>query len=230
MITPTRATSVGLLLSGGLDSAILLVHLLEQGHRVQPFYVRFHLFWEREELLAVVRLLRTHRCASLGKLVTFDVPLFDLYRDHWSLSGRDVPGAETPDEAVYLPGRNALLIVKPAVWCQMHGIEKLALASLGTSPFHDATDEFFTDFQSALNRPATDPLQIIRPFSTLDKRQVMQLASDFPLELTFSCLAPVGGLHCGQCNKCAERMEAFQSIGRQDRTRYASTVCAASMS
>ena len=31
---------IGLLLSGGLDSSILLGHLLAHGRRVQPFYIR----------------------------------------------------------------------------------------------------------------------------------------------------------------------------------------------
>ena len=33
----------------------------------------------------------------------------------------------------------------------------------------------------------------------------MALGRGLPLELTFSCIAPVAGQHCGRCNKCAER-------------------------
>ncbi|HEY5599987.1 MAG TPA: 7-cyano-7-deazaguanine synthase, partial [Candidatus Manganitrophaceae bacterium] len=43
-----------------------------------------------------------------------------------------------------------------------------------------------------------------------------------PLELTFSCIAPKGRLHCGRCNKCAERIRAFRSSGFSDPTRYGS--------
>jgi 7-cyano-7-deazaguanine synthase len=42
-----------------------------------------------------------------------------------------------------------------------------------------------------------------------------------PLELTFSCIAPAGSLHCGQCNKCAERQRAFRLSSMPDPTRYA---------
>jgi 7-cyano-7-deazaguanine synthase len=42
-----------------------------------------------------------------------------------------------------------------------------------------------------------------------------------PLELTFSCLRPVGGLHCGRCNKCAERRRGFAEAGLPDPTQYA---------
>ena len=54
---------------------------------------------------------------------------------------------DTPDDAVYLPGRNPLLLVKAVVWCHLHGIDQLALAPLGSNPFADATDEFFAEFR-----------------------------------------------------------------------------------
>ena len=48
----------------------------------------------------------------------------------------------------------------------------------------------------------------------------MRLGRDYPLGLTFSCIAPERGLHCGGCNKCAERQEAFRDAGMADPTRY----------
>ena len=49
----------------------------------------------------------------------------------------------------------------------------------------------------------------------------MLLGRGDPLELTFSCIAPVGDLHCGRCNKCFERRAAFRLIDMVDPTRYA---------
>jgi 7-cyano-7-deazaguanine synthase len=221
-MTPANPDTIGLLLSGGLDSAILLGHLLGRGERVQPFYVRSHLLWESKELWAARRFLSALASPWLRELVVFDQPLEDLYEEHWSLTGRGVPDAATPDSAVYLPGRNALLLIKPALWCRLHGIGQLALGVLGSNPFSDATPEFFDEFQSALERATDAPLRFLRPFAQFDKRQVMELGRGLPLELTFSCIAPSGGLHCGQCNKCAERMAAFRDAAIEDRTRYAS--------
>ena len=42
-----------------------------------------------------------------------------------------------------------------------------------------------------------------------------------PLGETFSCLRPVGGRHCGRCNKCAERRAGFGAAGMTDPTEYA---------
>lgn len=216
---PTART--GLLLSGGLDSSILLGHLLDLGHRVQPFYIRSQLVWEEEELRAVRRFLQAIRSPKLGDLVVLDLPLADLYGDHWSVTGRGIPDGASPDEAVYLPGRNALLVVKAAIWCQLNGVGQLALGVLGSNPFTDATAGFFGALESALGLALDTRIRIVYPFAQLDKRRVMELGRSLPLGLTFSCLAPVGRLHCGQCNKCAERKAAFRLIGADDPTRYA---------
>lgn len=213
-------TPIGLLISGGLDSAILLGHLLEEGRRVQPFYIDCGLVWQAAERRALEQFLRAMAGPWLAPLVTLELPLGDLYARHWSVTGRDVPLAGSTDEAVYLPGRNALLVVKAGLWCQMHDVAELALATLGSNPFSDATAEFFRDLESTLNRSAGAPLRVVRPFGQLDKRQVMELGRRYPLQWTFSCIAPVDGLHCGRCNKCAERQAAFRLIEMADPTVY----------
>jgi 7-cyano-7-deazaguanine synthase len=112
----------------------------------------------------------------------------------------------------------------------MHGIEELALAPLLTNPFPDATTAFFDSFERTLSQAVERPLRIVRPFGNLHKREVMHLGRELPLELTFSCIDPVHqspdetdlpGLHCGRCNKCAERQAAFKDAGMEDRTKYA---------
>jgi 7-cyano-7-deazaguanine synthase len=103
----------------------------------------------------------------------------------------------------------------------MHGIAHLALATLANNPFPDATPVFFERFAEMLHEAMEGRIQIARPFSHLTKNRVLELGRGLPLELTFSCLAPIDGMHCGHCNKCAERRRAFQSVAIDDPTRYA---------
>ncbi len=221
MISDSPGVPIGLLLSGGLDSGILLGELLRRGFRVHPLYVRSDLVWQGAELAAARRYLAALARAELGELVVLDLPLADLYEDHWSVTGHDPPPAESPDEAVYMPGRSALLLIKPALWCQLHNVNRLAMGVLGSNPFADAEADFFDTFESALNHAVGGRLQMIRPFAELSKREVMLLGRELPLELTFSCIAPRAGVHCGDCNKCAERKAAFRMIDSEDPTRYA---------
>jgi 7-cyano-7-deazaguanine synthase len=153
--------------------------------------------------------------------VVLDQPVQDLYGSHWSVTGRGTPDETTPDEAVFLPGRNPLLLMKAGLWCQLHGVQRLALAPLHSNPFPDASPEFFDGFAALLTRALGEPLSIVRPFATLEKRQVMELGRGVPWQYSFSCIAPVQGEHCGACNKCAERQAAFAAIGTPDPTCYA---------
>jgi 7-cyano-7-deazaguanine synthase len=216
-----RQSATGLLLSGGVDSAVLLDQLLGRGWQVVPFYVRTGCIWQGAEIGAVERFLAAMTRPALDPLVILDMPLADLYGEHWSMSGAAVPDDATPDEAVFLPGRNPLLLIKPAMWCLMHGVEHLAMGTLANNPFDDATAEFFARFREMLATATGTHLQIARPLERLTKDQVLEMGHHLPLELTFSCLSPLGRLHCGACNKCAERQAAFRNAGMVDATTYA---------
>jgi 7-cyano-7-deazaguanine synthase len=215
-----QSLPLGVLLSGGLDSSILLATLLQCGRPVRPFYIRTDVVWAAAELCAIGRFLAAVDSPRLDDLVVFDLPLSDLYQNHWSITGINVPGDTTPDEAVFLPGRNALLAIKPLIWCQQNGINELALAVLQGNPFADAQPEFFAAFGAAMTHGGGAPVRVIRPFAGMSKADVLALGRDLPLVHTFSCIAPQKGLHCGRCNKCGERRQAFASLGLTDPTTY----------
>lgn len=220
-MSPPAPVETGLLLSGGVDSAVLLDQLLGRSCRIVPFYVRMGCVWQEAELAAVKRFLASFNHPGLRKLVVLDMPVADLYGKHWSTTGANFPDNTSPDEAVFLPGRNPLLLIKPALWCAAHGVHQLAMATLASNPFDDATPEFFARFTDMIRVATGMSLEIARPFERFGKAHVLELGRELPLELTFSCLAPVGDQHCGCCNKCAERQRAFEAAGIDDRTAYA---------
>jgi 7-cyano-7-deazaguanine synthase len=220
-VETSSSATIGVLLSGGLDSSILLAHLARRGQRVQPIYVAGGLVWERAELAAARAMLARLHEARVGPLVVLQLPLADLYGAHWSTGTDGVPDANTPDEAVYLPGRNPLLLVKSRLWCQLNGIERLALGTLQNNPFADATPRFMANFAAVLDEAMSGRVALEQPLAALGKPEVLRLGADLPLELTLSCLAPQGGLHCGRCNKCHERRAAFAAAGLADPTDYA---------
>jgi 7-cyano-7-deazaguanine synthase len=220
--TPT----VAVLISGGVESAVLCGDYLRSHRRVQPIYVSCGLYWERDELAAARAFLDAiagEGGGELAPLVVLDEPIRDVYGPHWSTDGEGVPASGTPDEDVYLPGRNLLLTVKSALWCQLRKVPELALGSLATNPFSDGTPEFFNRLEAVIGQALSGSPRLIRPFARLHKPDVIALGDGLPLELTFSCIRPVDGLHCGACSKCAERRDGFRDAGRIDRTRYADT-------
>ena len=148
MTNQRRATAV--LLSAGLDSAVLAAS--EARHaRVHPIYVSTGLAWESEERAMVSRLLQAPCFLGLEPIATLDFTVRDLYSPtHWALRGAP-PAFDTPDEDVYLTGRNVILLTKAAIYCAQHDIDRVAIGPLAGNPFPDATPEFFAAMASALS-------------------------------------------------------------------------------
>lgn len=212
--------SICVLASGGSDSSILLVDLAERHAKVIPLYIRNGLVWEEAELYWLRRFLKAVNRPEIGPLQVLDLPMQDVYGVHWSMTGEAVPDHASGWEDVYLPGRNLILLAKTVVYCGLNGIDAIALGPLKTNRFEDSSPEFFSGFQQLAQRALNRPLEILTPFSQLSKQEVMERGRRLPLELTYSCLKPHGKMHCGACNKCAERMAAFSDARLKDRTRY----------
>jgi 7-cyano-7-deazaguanine synthase len=157
---------------------------------------------------------------TLAPPQVFQLPLAQVYGTHWSNTGHDVPDAHSPDAAVDLPGRNLLVVLQAAIWCHLNGIPTLALGLLKSNPFPDSTPQFFAAYEQALNLGLDANLELVRPYSSLTKAEVLRRGQQFPLELTWSCMQPHGDVHCGQCNKCFERRKAFAAAGLSDHTTY----------
>ena len=209
-----------MLVSGGLDSAVLLVRLLRTGGRLLPVYLRCGCSWEAAELHWLHRLLGAVRSPRLAPLRVIEVPLRSTYGAHWSLTGRNVPGADSPDATVYLPGRNLLLLSHAGILCAQQGISTIALGTLRGNPFGDATPRFFRQAAASLSLALGRSIRVRAPLRRMTKPQLIRATAHTPWRLTFSCLAPRGRRHCGRCNKCAERRRAFRDAGIADPTVY----------
>jgi 7-cyano-7-deazaguanine synthase len=213
-------SELAVLISGGLDSAVLLGEAVHMGKTVHPLYIRCGLYWEPTELEYLGMFLKSLAGANLRPLQILDMPIRDVYKCHWSVSGDKVPDADSPDEAVFLPGRNVLLLSKALLWCHLEGVPALALAVLSANPFPDATPDFFRAYQDVVNEAVGGNVAVLRPYAGLSKVAVVQRGRDLPLQWTFSCMQPHRGRHCGACNKCAERMRAFREAAVADPTVY----------
>jgi len=217
----TTKGSVVALVSGGPDSAVLLQSLAGRFSRVFPVYIRAGLRWERAELKALKGLLSAVHFPRVAPLRVMFLPARDVYGAHWSITGRRTPGIRSADRSVYLPGRNLLLIAKAAVLCPGLKAGSIAIGTLRGNPFGDGTRCFRYDMGKAVSRALETRIRVIAPFARLRKEEVLRSGRGLPLHRTFSCLSPSGRLHCGKCNKCAERRAAFRAAGIPDQTRYA---------
>jgi 7-cyano-7-deazaguanine synthase len=218
------------LLSGGLDSAVLVAEEAQQAD-VQPIYVSVGLAWETAERRVVDQLMDARamgaRVRPVARLV---VDTTDVYPSaHWAMRGAP-PGYHTPDEDVYLPGRNIVLLSKAAIYCAAAGIGRIVIGTLDHNPFPDASPAFRQTLAAALSLGLAHAIAIDAPYASVSKAEVIRRGARLgvALGLTLSCMNPVATpstsssvRHCGLCSKCRERHDAFLEAGVADPTDYA---------
>jgi 7-cyano-7-deazaguanine synthase len=213
------------MLSGGLDSAVLAASEA-QTYVVHPVYVAGGLAWEEGEQTIIRRLLSVAPFTAgnrIHPLKRLEFSLRDVYPPaHWALTGTP-PAYDTPDEDVYLHGRNIALLSKAAVYAASRKIARIVVAPLAGNPFPDATPQFFAALNAAFTLGLAAPIEVAAPFAHLHKPDVVKIGNELgvPFELTLSCMNPSGTIHCGRCSKCRERRDAFQAAGVTDPTTYA---------
>ena len=208
------------LVSGGIESAVLLNDALGRYDHVTPLYIRNHLRWEDTEIFCLKNFVRSLKQTNLKPLVILDLTMRDLYENHWSITGIKIPSKKSTDESVYLPGRNIVFLSKAACYAAMKGISVIEIGVLQGNPFPDATKAFFKKMSQVLSLGLNKEIEILAPFQKMKKEDVIAHSKKLPLEFTFSCLNPKGYEHCGECNKCVERKKAFFAAGVFDKTKY----------
>ena len=211
-----------MLLSGGLDSAVLAADEAQTRH-VHPVYVAGGLAWEDGEQRVVQELLSHPPLAGrVAPLVRLEFSMRDVYAPtHWAITGTP-PAYDTPDEDVYLHGRNVALLEgrglrRDPKYCPARR------RAAGGNPFPDATPQFFAAFSTALSLGLDAAIQIVAPYSHLHKVDVIKRGAELgvPFEFTLSCMNPAGILHCGllqQVPRAPRRLRRSRIAG-SDRLR-----------
>lgn len=211
------------LLSGGLDSVVMMALEQAAGRQVWPVHLRTGLAWEAAEAVAIAQVLSDAPFSGrLRPVTTLQVDMRDVYpATHWAVRGEARPYLD-PDETVYLEGRNITLIAKTAVFCAAHDIGRVVLGPLAGNPFPDASPAFFDAMARAMSIGLAHQLEIVAPLSHLHKDAVILMGRDLGVrfEHTLSCNGPIGNRHCGRCSKCRERRDAFRDAGVEDPTDY----------
>jgi len=138
----SRQGSSLVMLSGGLDSAVLAAQEART-YVVHPVYVAGGLAWEEGEQRIVRQLLRrppfSNGANPVQPLARLEFSMRDVFpAAHWAIIGTP-PAYDTPDEDVFLHGRNIALLSKAAVYAASRKISRIVVAPLAGNPFPDGT-------------------------------------------------------------------------------------------
>lgn len=220
-----------ILLSGGLDSTVLLHYVAKRLGRTPIHALSFHYGQKHSLELEMAR--RQAAAAAVAEHLVLDIAVFaELAK---SASTLVMGGGETPDLATlsaaerrqpptYVPNRNMILLALAAAAAEARGIEEVYYGAQAQDEYGywDCTADFLERINRLLALNRVRPVRVLAPFVALKKAEEIRLAAELGVDLgrTWSCYRGAA-LHCGLCPTCVERRAAFRAAGVPDPTRYA---------
>ena len=219
------------LLSGGLDSSVLLHLVARQLHDGAIYAISFD-YGQRHarELDCATRQAVTvgvteHRIVDasfFAELVRGGTSLVEGGAEVPDLA--DVPEADRVQPPTYVPNRNMMLLSMAAAYAEASGIHDVYYGAQAQDEYGywDCTTEFLTGLNAvfALNRrtPVTVHAPLMHQSKADNVRMGLELGVDFAQ--TWSCYRG-GKSACGTCPTCVERLKAFAAAGMEDPIPYA---------
>jgi 7-cyano-7-deazaguanine synthase len=228
----TPKTKAVVLLSGGLDSTVLLASTLHAGRQVLPIafdYGQRH----RQELFAAREIQRAFRYPKGDwdvhslKIVDLDA-LNTVAKGSSQLGDLPVPHghyAEESMKATVVPNRNMTMLALATAYAISNGAAEVAYAAHAGDHtiYPDCRPAFAEVMRKAISLcdyESRTPL-LVTPFISISKADIVIIGRDLsaPMHLTYSCYEGREH-HCGLCGTCVERKEAFEVAGVKDPTQY----------
>jgi 7-cyano-7-deazaguanine synthase len=208
------------LLSGGLDSTVVLALALEKKRECVALsfdYGQRHLI----ELTYAKKIASFYGIAH--RVIKIDSNAFDrssLVKELSVPKDRDLNQiASSGIPNTYVPARNTLFLAYAAGQAEMVNAREIYAGPnlLDRNPYPDCRPGFYKAFQEVLNvatKQASDgnPPTLLTPLINMNKKAIVQESRrlQIPIHLTFSCYDPSkDGTACQRCDACQIRLDAF---------------------
>lgn len=218
------------LLSGGMDSAVLLacvlktlgrgpVHALSfdygQRHRRELECAR----WQAKTLGAA-----EYRAIDLGFVAGLVEGGTTLVQ-----GGQDVPDlaelseSELDQPPTYVPNRNMMLLSTAVAYAEARGIRDVFYGAQAQDEYGywDCTQGFIERLNRVLELNRRDRVTVQAPFVGKKKSELVRLGEELGVDFsrTWSCYRG-GEIACATCPTCVERLKAFREAGATDPLAY----------
>lgn len=158
----------------------------------------------------------THKVIDLSRLS-------EIYEGVTSLVDEDIEVTEEFSDPIIVPFRNGVFMAVTVAYAVGIGASHIFYgAHASDEPFYpDCRREFYEAFQEAARLGTETEMVIQSPFSDIPKSGIIRKAVELgvPLDRTWSCYLN-GPIHCGRCESCNNRRNAFAEAGVQDPTEY----------
>ena len=215
-------TKALVILSGGIDSTVLLYDLIDQGYDVEA--ITFHYGQKHSKEISSAKAT----CAILDipqKIVRLE-GIEDLIHGSALIGDKDIPEGHYEDESMkstVVANRNSIFINLAMAYAITKKIRTIAYgAHAGDHAIYpDCRPVFVERIQALAEVVDYDPLNIIVPYLHWKKQDIVKKGAELGVDFdyTWSCYKGQR-LHCGRCGTCVERIEAFKLAGVEDPTKY----------
>lgn len=215
-----------ILLSGGLDSTVMLAKAREQGR--ECYALSFN-YGQRNKVELESAKAIAHHYRIPHRIIIIDPVSFDKSS---LVTSRAVPKDRTAQAiatggipSTYVPARNTLFLAYALGQAEILEAQEIHVGfnALDRLPYPDCRMEFVQAFQALIQVATKQSVEgkvpkLITSLIELDKTQIIRQGQvlNAPLHLTFSCYDPTpDAMPCRRCDACILRQNAFDAVNRK---------------
>jgi len=219
-----RKTGAVILLSGGLDSTVLLHYLRHKlRRRVTALSVAYGQKHSRELRQSRIQAMSAGVVEHVVADMRFIGPLLKgsaLTDDSVAVPAlAGLNKAQLAQPPTYVPNRNMMLLSIAAAFAESRGICEIYYGAHQGDRYSywDCSSEFVRRLNRALALNRKDPVSVIAPFTNKSKAEILRIGMRLGVDFsrTWSCYRG-GACPCGECPTCVERAAAFACAGIAD--------------
>ena len=217
--------NVVVLLSGGMDSVCALYQSIEKYNVMSALSFDYGSKHNHKELPYA-----SFHCEKLNiphSIIKIDF-IDDYFKPHLLKDGRYLQRSYYDKDSMnktIVPFRNGIMLSIAVGYTESRNGNGVVIAAHNDnySIYPDCREKFLKSMSQAVCAGTYNKMKIIRPFVFMTKDQIIRkgqmLGVDF--SKTWSCDEDEN-IHCGECNTCMDRKEAFNSARIVDPTDYSS--------
>ena len=215
------------LLSGGLDSSVVLSVCQDKGYDIYAisfdYGQRHKVELEYAKFQATFFNCISHEVFKMefygGSALTDDIKV-PKNRDSHSMS-KDIP-------VTYVPSRNIVFLSFASGYAECHDIDDIFIGvnAIDYSGYPDCRKNFIDNFEKLINKSTKKGLEgskfkINTPLINLSKKDIIKLGhkNGVDFSMTSSCYSPKLKKNCGVCDSCLLRKQGFEEAGLRDPAR-----------
>lgn len=197
------------LLSGGIDSSVLLADLVNRGHDCVALTLNYGQTHVREVQSAM----------AIAKHFDTPIHVHVLPRVFDGSSSALLSGSEIPEthadsiDSTYVPGRNIVMLATAAATADAIGSPAVFMGATveDAAGYPDCRPRFLAAMSDATFFGTKSGVMVYAPFASMPKSDVVALGRELgvPLDQTWSCYRR-GTTQCGRCGACELRQKALQ--------------------